>query len=324
MLRLLIFSVSLLFVVIAVFLLTKPGEPVQMVQTPEIGPGPKVIGGQTGSTGTAVEEPINAAKIGVFERPGNVPGYRILEEEEVAQEAVRAARLLVDTRAKSEAEYELITRDPQIPLRRSRRGLHRVYGCKWPARLQWRRPDIQYYRGLILRRLSIRSPQHQRLLRPGSRIDRYSRRIMKDGKISERDGKPVSTRSTLKGHYALIVPGGHVESHLPGWEEARCTVLISPEMGARFVQLLIELPKDAAGHAPEDRESFLYVLDGRAEANGTLLKKGGYCYVPPGTGCSVRGGGWRGTAPDLPAGLQATSGCFRTQNSLRARRRGRR
>ena len=50
-------------------------------------------------------------RIGDFSPPEGVPPYRVLEEEPVERDCVRALRLLVDTRAESETGYALIARD---------------------------------------------------------------------------------------------------------------------------------------------------------------------------------------------------------------------
>jgi hypothetical protein len=51
-------------------------------------------------------------RIGDFEPPEEeVPQYKILEEEPVERGCVRAIRFLVDTQARSEADYTLITRE---------------------------------------------------------------------------------------------------------------------------------------------------------------------------------------------------------------------
>jgi hypothetical protein len=50
-------------------------------------------------------------RIGDFEPPEEVPAYEILEEKLVERDDAKAARLLVGTRARSEEDYTLITRD---------------------------------------------------------------------------------------------------------------------------------------------------------------------------------------------------------------------
>jgi hypothetical protein len=50
-------------------------------------------------------------RIGDFEAPESVPEYETLEVKPDERDGAEATRLLVDTRAKSEDEYTLITRD---------------------------------------------------------------------------------------------------------------------------------------------------------------------------------------------------------------------
>ncbi len=59
--------------------------------------------------------PDGSARIGDFVRPESVPDYEILDltadQERAGREGARVAELLVDTQTKSEADYNLITRD---------------------------------------------------------------------------------------------------------------------------------------------------------------------------------------------------------------------
>lgn len=56
-------------------------------------------------------EEVEEIRIGDFAKPESVPSYEILEEEPVERDCARAVRLLVDTRARSEADYTLIARE---------------------------------------------------------------------------------------------------------------------------------------------------------------------------------------------------------------------
>ncbi len=96
------------------------------------------------------------------------------------------------------------------------------------------------------------------------------------------------TRTAIKRRHALIAPDSHVPSNLPAWKDCRATVLISPAMGARFTQTLVELsPKGQGDGVTQDRELFFYVVEGAVEVviapsqakNG--VKSGGYTYLPP-------------------------------------------
>jgi (S)-ureidoglycine aminohydrolase len=96
-----------------------------------------------------------------------------------------------------------------------------------------------------------------------------------------------TTRSVVKGRYALITPSGLVPSQLPGWEKAVCYTLISPALNARFSQLLITLERDGkcAGNTGAN-QYFVYVLEGAAsillEARKHRLEAGSYAYLPSG------------------------------------------
>src|SRR3712207_9509685 len=50
-------------------------------------------------------------RIGSFERPEDVPAYEILEKTPTGSDGARSARLLVDTRSRSQEDFTLITRD---------------------------------------------------------------------------------------------------------------------------------------------------------------------------------------------------------------------
>jgi hypothetical protein len=56
------------------------------------------------------EEP-EEMRIGSFERPEDVPAYEILEKTPTGSDGARSARLLVDTRSRSQEDFTLITRD---------------------------------------------------------------------------------------------------------------------------------------------------------------------------------------------------------------------
>ena len=50
-------------------------------------------------------------RLGDFKPPGNTPKYETIDEQPVDRYSAEAARLLVDTRARSEEDYALIARD---------------------------------------------------------------------------------------------------------------------------------------------------------------------------------------------------------------------
>src|ERR1017187_2522977 len=104
-----------------------------------------------------------------------------------------------------------------------------------------------------------------------------------------------TTRSVVKGRYALITPSGLVPSQLPGWEKAVCHMLISPALGARFSQLLITLEREGkcAGNTGTN-QYFVYVVEGSAsilvDARKHRLETGSYAYLPAGQDVQIASG----------------------------------
>jgi len=74
---------------------------------------------------------------------------------------------------------------------------------------------------------------------------------------------------------------------LPGWNKTEVVILISPEMGARFIQYLALMDIGAiAGPMPAGCERVIFVVEGEvamhlAHKAGGLLTAGGYAYFPP-------------------------------------------
>ncbi len=81
------------------------GGEVATVEPPEVRGPPEIAVLQ--SAGSTSEE----IKIGDFEKPEDVPEYEVIERREIRRDGVKAMRLLVDTEATEESEYELIARD---------------------------------------------------------------------------------------------------------------------------------------------------------------------------------------------------------------------
>jgi (S)-ureidoglycine aminohydrolase len=96
-----------------------------------------------------------------------------------------------------------------------------------------------------------------------------------------------TTRSVVKGRYALMAPAGLVPSQMPGWEKAVCYMLISPALGARFSQLLITLERDGqcAGNTGAN-QYFVYVLDGAA----SILLEARKHHLPSGQDVQIASG----------------------------------
>lgn len=96
------------------------------------------------------------------------------------------------------------------------------------------------------------------------------------------------TRTVVKPNYALITPDGFVNSVIPGWEGCEIKVIISPLMGARFSQHLIDMLPGGKGQGQTEKsELFFYVISGncQAETGGKSLEmtQGSYLFIPPGT-----------------------------------------
>jgi len=106
------------------------------------------------------------------------------------------------------------------------------------------------------------------------------------------DSKLGLTRTVIRRNYALIAPDGHIASVLPGWSDCTPCVLLSPAMGARLVQMQIDLTKNGKGAVHSGAEEwFLYIANGSGKLNGNALVKGGYAYVPPETSLDFTSGG---------------------------------
>jgi hypothetical protein len=102
-------AVLVFFVVVAILLWRAGGEPVHALKTPALRPAPEILEAPqpTSERGGNFEE----LRLGSFERPEGVPAYEILEEIPTGGDGARSARLLVDTRSRSQEDFTLITRD---------------------------------------------------------------------------------------------------------------------------------------------------------------------------------------------------------------------
>ncbi len=91
-------------------------EGVSAVHTPELRAVPDIAEVERESTvsgdGTGIGD-IPEIRIGSFERPDkiSIPEYEVLEREPADRNGAHAVRLLVDTRARTETDYEIIARD---------------------------------------------------------------------------------------------------------------------------------------------------------------------------------------------------------------------
>ncbi len=102
-------AVLVFFVVVAILLWRAGGEPIQALKTPALRPAPEILEASrpTSEGGGNFEE----LRLGSFKRPEGVPAYEILEEMPTGSDGARSARLLVDTRSRSQEDFTLITRD---------------------------------------------------------------------------------------------------------------------------------------------------------------------------------------------------------------------
>jgi (S)-ureidoglycine aminohydrolase len=92
------------------------------------------------------------------------------------------------------------------------------------------------------------------------------------------------TRTVVRPRYALIARDGYVGSTFPHWKNCTPYVLISSAMGARLVQILVEMKPAGSGHfAAGAEEWFVYVVTGSGNLNWQPLQAGGFGYVPAGT-----------------------------------------
>ncbi len=107
--RELLAGAAVLLATLAVFLWRAGEGPVHAIELPAVGPAPQVF--EAARTEPQQDEDPQGPRVGSFERPAHVPTYEILEESQTGSGDVRSARLLVDTRARSQEDFTLITRD---------------------------------------------------------------------------------------------------------------------------------------------------------------------------------------------------------------------
>jgi (S)-ureidoglycine aminohydrolase len=106
-----------------------------------------------------------------------------------------------------------------------------------------------------------------------------------------------TSRSRVCADHALIAPESFIPAPLPGWEKTRCVVLVSPRMGARFVQYLALMePRALAAPAAPGVERVVYVLEGQVDVlrpggEEQSLGPGGFAYLPPDAASLLRSAG---------------------------------
>jgi (S)-ureidoglycine aminohydrolase len=92
----------------------------------------------------------------------------------------------------------------------------------------------------------------------------------------------------VAANHALITPDTHVWGPLPGWRSAAGVVHISPQLGARFVQLYVSLEKGGfSSGAADGVERAIFVRKGAVDIKfpgggpAHRLKAEGFAYFPP-------------------------------------------
>ncbi len=95
------------------------------------------------------------------------------------------------------------------------------------------------------------------------------------------------TRARIAARHALITPGNHVNSSVPGITGATAVVLINEAMGAGFAQLLVTFTADGrAAQAASGVQTFGYVMQGGGALtvgkDKAKIGAGGFFYVPAG------------------------------------------
>lgn len=102
------------------------------------------------------------------------------------------------------------------------------------------------------------------------------------------------TRSSRKANHLLQTPDTFVRTPLPGADGVELVVHVAPQLGARFTQMTAEFAEGGT-LGPTRGQRFLYVLAGELEVvaggRSSVLKAGGYAYLPQGTPHTVRARG---------------------------------
>jgi (S)-ureidoglycine aminohydrolase len=95
----------------------------------------------------------------------------------------------------------------------------------------------------------------------------------------------VHSRTRVRQRYALFPLEGYPFSRLPAWPGAEVRILAAPQLGAAFLQYLIDLPAGASGQFAADgaTETFHYVLSGTGRLHGSAqpLTPGSFGLTPP-------------------------------------------
>jgi len=100
------------------------------------------------------------------------------------------------------------------------------------------------------------------------------------------------TRAHVGTRHALITPGNHVNSSVPGIAGATAVVVVSPAMGAGVAQVLVTFQSGGSAEiAASDVQTFGYVMGGGGSVSVGEKKRrlgaGGYFFCPAGTGWAL-------------------------------------
>jgi (S)-ureidoglycine aminohydrolase len=100
------------------------------------------------------------------------------------------------------------------------------------------------------------------------------------------------TRAHVGTRHALITPGNHVNSSVPGIKGAKAVVLVSPALGAQVSQLLLTFqPGGSAQIAASETQTFGFVMEGGATvavgSKKRRMKAGGFFFCPAGSEWSL-------------------------------------
>jgi len=99
----------------------------------------------------------------------------------------------------------------------------------------------------------------------------------------------VHSRARVRPRYALMPLEGFPVSRLPSSPEAEVRVLASPALGARFVEMLVDIPggKSLRLSSQADVENFYFVVSGRGKFrdrnSANAVEPGSFGLLPPGT-----------------------------------------
>ena len=99
---------------------------------------------------------------------------------------------------------------------------------------------------------------------------------------------------TKPGLYSILPQVNRVESDLLGFEKVKVEVLVTPDMGADFIQyeLVFEKETNITINQNDEFEHFLFVLEGGVQVliaeKEKMLEEGGFAYIPPDTNYNMK------------------------------------